>query len=141
MPGAQCTRSLACEVKKHTSVVHHRYAGPARHSLRNGFNGFLRALLGDRACCHRRLADTYPPSLTPSVGASGPHDFAVRISTARLASLPRPPHPAPNVRDDRANAPLEGARDRRNLPVIWGRDQGRPPAADWHDGQISALGV
>jgi hypothetical protein len=24
---------------------------------RNGFNGFLRALPGDRACCHRRLRD------------------------------------------------------------------------------------
>ena len=49
----------------------------ARHSPRNGFNGFLRALPGDRAFL--------PPSpaassreLDASVGASGPHDFAVR---------------------------------------------------------------
>jgi len=27
------------------------------------------------------------------------------------------------------------------LPVIWGRDQRRRPAADWHDGQISFLDV
>ena len=40
-----------------------------------------------------------------SIGASGPHDFAVRASAARLAPLPRPLHPAPNVRDD-AYAPL-----------------------------------
>jgi hypothetical protein len=37
---------------------------------------------------------------------SGPHDFTVRFSiirphaVARL-TLPRPPHPVPNVRDDR----------------------------------------
>jgi hypothetical protein len=46
--------------------------------------------------------------LSASVGAPGPHDFAVRLSYARLASLRRPPHPAPNVRDD-AYAPLFGA--------------------------------
>jgi hypothetical protein len=55
-------------------------------------------------CCHRRLANCFA-KLDASVGASGPHDFAVRASAARLASLPRPPHPAPNVRDD-AYAPL-----------------------------------
>src|SRR5580704_11297100 len=43
--------------------------------------------------------------LNASVGAPGPHAFAVRFSIARLATPPRPPHPAPNVRDD-AYAPL-----------------------------------
>jgi hypothetical protein len=52
MPGAQCARSLACNNKKHTSVVTTVTPEIARHSLRDGFNGFLRALSGDRA--HRR---------------------------------------------------------------------------------------
>ena len=43
--------------------------------------------------------------LDPSVGRSGPHDFAVRIGRARLAQQLRPSHPASNVRDDR-EAPL-----------------------------------
>jgi len=30
--------------------------------------------------------------LDASIGASGPHDFAVRISRARQSQLPRPPH-------------------------------------------------
>ena len=47
MPGARCTRSLACELKKHTSVVATGPDGFNRHSLRDGFNGFLRALPGD----------------------------------------------------------------------------------------------
>jgi hypothetical protein len=42
--------------------------------------------------CHRRHAN-YFAKLDTSVGAPGPHDFAVRTL--------RPPHPAPNVRDDR----------------------------------------
>jgi hypothetical protein len=49
MPGASRTHSLACKVKKHTSIVTAGPAGVTRHSLRDGFNGFLRALLGDRA--------------------------------------------------------------------------------------------
>jgi hypothetical protein len=63
---------------------------------RNGFNGFLRALLGDRALLPPSSADMFCLSpvgptqlreLDASVGASGPHDFAVRcnrLSSARL---------------------------------------------------------
>jgi hypothetical protein len=54
--------------------------------------------------CHRRLARLLT-RLDAGVEASGPHDFAVRVSTIRQARRPRPPHPAPNVRDDR-EAPL-----------------------------------
>src|SRR5258707_8190188 len=64
--------------------------------------------------CHRRLRVTR--QLDASVGASGPHDFAVRISILRPAlaclTLSRPPHPAPNVRDD------------REAPLLWERDGG-----------------
>ena len=66
--------------------------------------------------CHRRYAGIASRKLDASIGASGPHDFAVRISAARLASLPRPPHPAPNVRDD-AYAPLIEAGWRINKAV------------------------
>src|SRR5260370_34488387 len=48
MPGARCTRSLACEFKKHTSVVTTGPDGFNRHSPRNGFNGLFRALPGER---------------------------------------------------------------------------------------------
>jgi hypothetical protein len=47
-----------------------------------------------------------PCELDASIGASEPHDFAVRKLRRSSApkgatTLPRPPHPAPNVRDDR----------------------------------------
>src|ERR1700722_6771956 len=48
MPDARRTRSRAWWVES-TRVSHHRFAGITRHSLRNGFNGLFRALLGDRA--------------------------------------------------------------------------------------------
>ena len=48
-PGVRCTRGRAwCVVN--TRVSHHRFTGSIRLSPRNGFNGFLRALPGDRAC-------------------------------------------------------------------------------------------
>ncbi len=52
--------------------------------------------------CHRCRPDAkHRRQLSASVGAPGPHDFAVRLDSARLAPPTRPPHPAPNVRDDR----------------------------------------
>jgi len=46
--------------------------------------------------CHRRQRDAkHHRRLDASVGASEPHDFAVRRNAARLAPPPRPSHPAP----------------------------------------------
>ena len=50
--------------------------------------------------CHRRQRSCLR-QLDASVGASGPHDFAVRVRAIRQARSPRPPHPVPYVRDDR----------------------------------------
>jgi hypothetical protein len=46
MPGARRARSRVWCVES-TRVSHHGYAGTARHSPRNGFNGLLRDLLGE----------------------------------------------------------------------------------------------
>jgi hypothetical protein len=87
MPGARSARSRAwCVVN--TRVSHHGHAGITRHSPRNGFNGFLRALPGDRACLPPSSAKIAFRELDASVGASGPHDFAVRKSApSSLAPL------------------------------------------------------
>jgi len=78
--------------------------------------------------CHRRLQVT-TCKLDASVGASGPHDFAVRAGAARLASPSRPPHPAPNVRDDR-ETPLLWARNNGNVRRVGAAPQGVLPAAE-----------
>ena len=52
-------------VVENTRVSHHGHTGNARHSPRNGFNGFLRALLGDRAFLSPSLASNFA-DLTPA---------------------------------------------------------------------------
>ncbi len=44
--------------------------------------------------CHHRRRKFFR-QLDASVGASGPHDFTVRVGTFRQAHHPRPPRPAP----------------------------------------------
>ena len=103
------TRSLVCN-KESIRVV--TTGSPERTGIpcANGFNGFLRARPGDRA-----LLSPSPARMSHwfdiSVGTSGPHDFAVRLKRIRLLRRKRPPHPAPNVRDDR-DTPLLRRRDR-----------------------------
>jgi hypothetical protein len=73
----------ACAVKKHRrqQLQVHRNN---RHSLRDGFNGVLRALPGDRAFLPPSLARRRMRlcELSASVGAPEPHDFSVRVTLA-----------------------------------------------------------
>ncbi len=117
MPDARCTRSRLCSKKHRRQQLQvHRNN---RHSLRNGFNGFLRALPGDHCLVATVARETRERlhDLSACVGAPEPHDFAVRCSIIRprkklRLTLPRPSHPIPNVRDDR-EPPLYGERDKR----------------------------
>src|SRR5260221_3072832 len=113
MPGAQCTRSLVCDKKQTHEHSHHGHTGNHPAFPAQWFYGLLRALPGDQACLTPSpallLAD-----LTPASGRQNhttwPYASAsfVRLAIARLTP-PRPPHPLPNVRDDR-ETPLYRAR-------------------------------
>src|SRR6267154_4087947 len=70
--------ALCAMVMRAHKCSHHGHTGNTRHSPRNGFNGFLRALPGDRACLPPSSAKVAFRELDTSVGVSGPHDFAVR---------------------------------------------------------------
>jgi hypothetical protein len=101
MPGARCTRSRACRVDS-TRVSHHGRTGTPGIPARNGFNGFLRALPGDRACLSPSpRGSLLPRSLTPAIEASGPHDFAVREIARSSVEPPASTASQPYVRDDR----------------------------------------
>ena len=81
---------MVSEAHEHS---HHGHTGFTRHSPRNGFTvSFVlfpvTSLFDTVACASYRRLDA-------SIGASEPHDFAVRCSTFRQAHRPRPPHPAP----------------------------------------------
>jgi hypothetical protein len=85
MPGAQCTRSLVCELvvknaHEYSQRSHRKSPGiPAR----GGFNGVLRALPGDQDFLSPSPAKTCLRELDANHKASGPHDFSVRVSAVR----------------------------------------------------------
>ena len=91
MPGVWRTRSRACSVES-TRVSHYRFAETVRHSLRDWFlTAYLRALPGVPGFLATVACAFVTHKLDPSVGRSGPHDFAVRegkhSSHAAIASI------------------------------------------------------
>jgi len=93
MPDARCTRGPVCKGQKENRTRAYRAAEAIRHSLRNGFTVYIalfpeyRAFLppspyGNRHARPVGLA-RLPKDLTPTAEASEPHDFAVRLGTAR----------------------------------------------------------
>jgi hypothetical protein len=107
------TRSLAWKAKTRELVTTGRRQ--TRPSLRDGFNGFLRARPGDRACCLRRQR------IANLISASGYQAHTTSPSAfAPFVNAPpkRPSHPAPNVRDDRDTPLFSGAGWREVLEMI-----------------------
>jgi hypothetical protein len=102
----------------------------------NGFNGFLRALPGEPGLLSPSPARSSPHRLDISVGISGPHDFAVRLSVHSSAA----PQASTASRAQRfvtiAKRPSCGRGTRGKVPVICPTSQAKMPARDWHDGQI-----
>src|SRR4249920_73522 len=96
MPGDGLTHGPPATKKAGGS--HHRISQINRHSLRDGFNGFLRALPGDHSLVATVARETRERlhELSACIGAPGPHDFAVRgrrrSSLAAAASIASPPH-------------------------------------------------
>src|SRR4030081_3873538 len=169
MPAAPAASCAFGSGRTHTS--NNEYTGITRHSLTQWFYDLLRALPGDRAFlppspadmfCLSPVGPTQLRKLDASVGASGPHDFAVRNNISRpravdrsqvfrpaLAS-PRAQNAAastasrPAFRDDH-DTPLFRGGMRKVLDVIWGeRKQEYFCKQDWTgnapDGQISPVG-
>ena len=117
MPDARRVRSRVRSVES-TRVSHHGHTGITRHSPRNGFNGFLRALPGDRACLPQSsLRSLLPRNLTP---ASGCQDHTTSPSAVR-ALVSRAPcvHRIPLRVRDVAQRPSE-ERDQIAIVLIWG---------------------
>jgi hypothetical protein len=78
MPSARCARSLACKMKKHTSVVTTvtpEKPGIPRTMVLTGYPVLSPVI---RLSCHRHRRMNQPRPLDANLEASGPHDFAVR---------------------------------------------------------------
>jgi hypothetical protein len=95
MPDAQLAPAASrAKLKKHTSVV--TTGRPQSTGIPRAMVLTVSFVLSPVTglSCHRRRRN-YFRQLDTSVGAPGPHDFAVRVSIARLAALSRPLHPVP----------------------------------------------
>jgi hypothetical protein len=98
--------------EKSTRASHHRFAGHTRPSLRNGFNGLLRSLPGDRLGCLRRRGHAKASHrLGTSIGVSGRYDFAVHFRAARPQGTKTSTASRPAF-VTMANAPLAGEMGR-----------------------------
>src|ERR1700716_4758642 len=101
-PAASCALGIG---RKHTSNNEH--TGITRHSRTQWFYDLLRALPGDRALlppsppdmlCLSPVGPTQLRKLDASVGASGPHDFAVRNNIAPPCVADRSRETRPAIR-------------------------------------------
>ena len=99
----------ASRVEKNTRVSHHGHAGSPGIPRAMVLTAYFALSPVTGLVCHRRQW-SYLHQLDASVGASGPHDFAVRVQRHSSFDMPRPPHPVPYVRDDR-ETPLCVGRD------------------------------
>jgi hypothetical protein len=109
MPGASSAPAASrAKNRKHTSKSP-RGTGNTRHSLRNGFNGFLRALPSDRLSCRCRRAKLVSLNLMP---ASRHQDHTTSPSASH----------APVLRERNVHRILPHVRDDRETP-LWGRDK------------------
>ena len=136
MPGASIAPA-ACVKRKHASrrrrFAENVPAFPARMVLTVSF--VLSPV--NRACCHRHRRNAqHCRQLDASVGASGPHDFAVRL----LLHSSRAPKASTASRAQRfvtiAKRPSYRGGTREEVPVICPTSQATTPATRWHDGQI-----
>jgi hypothetical protein len=91
-PGARCTRGLVCKQQIENAHEHTGSAEAIRPSLRDGVTAYfaLSPVTGFFATVISRMSP--PAKLGASIGAPGPHDFAVRFARARQSRTSRPPH-------------------------------------------------
>jgi hypothetical protein len=93
MPDAD-THPLPCvQMVESTHASRHRYAEHSGIPCAMVYGLYVLSPVSG-LFSHRRPAIRFT-ELDPSVGGSGPHDFAVRADIARLATPTRPPHPVP----------------------------------------------
>ena len=132
MPGARCTRSLAWDKSEPHERSHHGRAGFTRHSRTRMVLtvSFALSLVTGLFCHHPRVMRSIS-RVDASVGASGPHDFAVHLARHSSKALRRPPHPAPTFVTI-AKRPSWRARDGiGSIPVSTNSKSGKFLRGDW----------
>jgi hypothetical protein len=111
MPGAQPHPQPRVRMKKAHEQSHHRYAETFRHSLRDGFTVSFALSPETGLSCLRHWRDVKTSSPTWHQRRDARTTRLRRpLSVAFVFSREkRPPHPVPNVRDDRETPLIMGA--------------------------------
>src|SRR5215210_8379969 len=99
MPGARRARSLACKIKKHTSIV--TTVTPDSPGIPRAMVLTVSSVLFPVTGFVATVAGGSLRQLDASVGASEPHVFAVREARAFVFRAARVHRIPPRVRDDR----------------------------------------
>jgi hypothetical protein len=125
MPDARCTRGLVC---KRAQEHAHEHTGQRRQSdipCAMALRLISRSPRSIGLSCLRRLriaglsapgrADLPSADLTPTIEASGPHDFAVRFGTARQHALKTAHGVYPALQSHRAHDALASTASHPNV--------------------------
>src|SRR5207244_4424034 len=86
MPGAQCTRSLVCEIVVQDAHEYSHRKSPGIPA-RNGFTAYVELSPAIGLSCHRRLRKLLPANLTP---ASRRQDHTILPSANKALSSEAP---------------------------------------------------
>ena len=146
MPGARCTRGLACKIVRRNAHEHTGSAETLRHSLRNGFTAYSALSPATNSSCHRhrRIKGLVAPGwaniasadLTPATGVRTTRFCRTlwRRRHARRISLTGRARPATSLRADAAasTASQPALRDDREPPLFSGETR-RSQIADLPD--------
>ena len=116
MPGARCARSRACRVVS-TRVSHHGHTEKHPAFPAQWFTAYSALSSATGLVCHRRLWRLLH-KLDASVGASGPHVFAVRIM-CRSSMAPSASTASRLTSVTIAKRPLRKGGTAWDMPVIW----------------------
>jgi hypothetical protein len=117
-PGARCTRGLVCKLHRKMRTRAYRFSGEHPAFPAQWLYGLLRTLPGEPALLPPSLRRNESTQLDASIGASGPHDFTVRLMRVRLRTFGV--HRDPSLVRDDGQRPSERDGIAKNVPLFWG---------------------
>ena len=125
-PGVSHTRSLACEIKKHTSKVTTGKAEQSGVSCAMVLTVSFALAPETGLCCLRHRRDgKHRRQFDISIGISGPHDFAVRFKLRPSCAAKASTASRANVRDDRETPLVQGHGTAGFMDLIWAKREGK----------------
>ena len=126
MPGAPLAPiALRAKTKRHASRSHHRSSRFTRHSPRNGFNGFLRALPGVRDVLVTVIGEmqSIVANLAPAKGRQNHTTSPSASRAARQAAQPRPSHSNPTLVTVAKRPSIRGRTNTEHKPMVGGESR------------------